>query len=386
MKPGRRIWITVLTLGFYSWRRKRRYLKLRHQRRMVSKIPSDEIPQRRVAFNHILAGLAAGAAIGYSSESKAISADSIANVVTNKMQGMLQGLLGPFLEYLAKIISGQNDKAIAAQAKSGDAIRSTMLETHNQDVLRESEPPPDACRSSELGEQGQQASENALIGSAKDDVRQGVYYSSMTASSASRNRKARVGRRNKRYGQNSGKPQQDTSAAFLSQTQLSGEDKKTAHSFADNIMGESRYQTLSLDENVVEHESATRYEDLRATTQARRSVAMLPINRAVNRRSGDEGKPSEQDILHEEVKRTWGSSQWRKELNEKAAPTPVLKEIANMASVSNKILLTQLERLEESNLLLGTLVLESLESPDRKKAMAEAYKAAYNPHAKRDKT
>ena len=386
MTRTRRVLFTVLTFGLYrTWRRRKYQAILKRRRHQANTLVPEAVPPRRAAFAQVAGLFALGAAAGYSTQSKAISADSIASVVTDKMQGMLKGLLGQLWQMITQFWSGQNDKIIAAQAKAGDATRNTMLETHNQDVLRETEPPPNACRSAELGEAGQEASENTAIGSARDDVRQTVYYNNMTPSRASLNRKGRVKRRIKRHGDKSAKPHQDTSAAFLSQTQLSEEDKKTAKGFADNVMGESRYLTLALDNNVVGNDATYRYEDKRATLAARRSVAMLPINRAVNRRVSQDGKTSEQDILHEEINRTYGNSQWRKELNEKAAPTPVLKEIANMTAVSNKIQLTQLERIEESNLLLSTLVLEMLERPERKKAMDNDFVAANNPHAKRDK-
>jgi len=386
---------TVITLGAYLIfkRRKKRDLPDAKSKSTtkVNAVPphpdvSKEIPadtskrfilsRATKAFTAVFVG---GAAITYSPRSEAISAYAIAQATSQKMSSMMSGVFNNFLGGMINMTADQGDKQTAALGKTGDSINETATRIHNQNVLRASEPPPNACDSALLGQQEKEASEEAIIKSAEDNARLADYTSKLSPARTSRSRIRRQRKRAKIYGKGAPREGYDLTPSHLSMTEVDEEGKKDAYSFANNVMGETQYTAVALERVDTDNLSPSdaSYLDAHATYTARRSIAMNTQIKSINRRVKHTSEQSEADLEYQEVMRRSGSQEWRDKISgEYADPTPLTKELVHIMATNNRFTLKQIGLLEESNVLLSTILLEMLDSPARKSDIQNKYQSS----------
>lgn len=386
----RRTILLWLSLGLYALLRRRRLRRAshvrtrrrqwRHTRATVRAAKPARASTARVGAGATgavaLSALVAGGALTYSEQAHAISVDNIANQVSHKTMKMLKKVLGPLLQVLEDFISGQNDKTVAAIGMNADSINTTAVELHNKRAMAAAEAPPDPCGSTNLALDTQSSGENAAVGSARTDLRMTAQLSTRSAAQASNAMYTRVLYHQSHFGPTSANPFGDRSTAWLSQTQFSQKDEQAGLGYADNFMGQTRDGDIALPPDVQNTKAAAPYEDLRATYAARRSACMRPVLSALSKRTPAPGQSSAQENMTAEVSRTYGGSKWRSRIDEYDDPTPLAKEQCKLMAFQNKLLLEQLQALEEGNVVLSAIGLELMENPDKMDRLNNAYEQA----------
>ncbi len=100
-----------------------------------------------------------------------------------------------------------------------------------------------------------------------------------------------------------------------------------------------------------------------AFSSARAQIAThgLAIGRAAR---GSETEPGVLDAFEKELRRTYSNESWREQVRSFADPTPGAIELILQTSFQNSILLEQLEAMKTNNVVLGTTLMEMIDTGD----------------------
>jgi hypothetical protein len=383
----------ALTLGLY-YRHRFARLKTYHRHAQLLRrrrgLPSGDgtAVARRGTFGPVLATLSGFAAMGYSSQSHAISPQVMAQLITQQMKALLQQIIQNYTNKLTNVFGDQTDRTVAATGALGDSINSMSAELFNRELAMATTPSPDACRATDLAKLAEEATANTQESTAIDSVRINAHFGNLTTVESVKARRSHAAKLVHTYGRGAPREAKDRSAEFLAKTQLGASggnddpDVEDARAFIENVGGNTLYQTLAIDTSAAGTSAAIPYEMRRATHAARRSVGLQPFLTAMNARlrpTGNAQGSSERDALYREVSRTYGNETWRKEIEEIAHTKPAVVELCKLTATQNKLLLRQNDMLEQSNLTLGAILLEMLEAPDRVAGLEAAFTATGSP-------
>lgn len=257
------------------------------------------------------------------------------------------------------------DRFVAGLGGLGDAINTQKAERYHRELARAAEPAPDACYAAAVARANQAATGKAHENTAVDAIRLSAHFGSMTTKESVRARRVHASKLVHTYGKGAPREGEDRSAEFLSMTQIgsspdsSDPDVQDAMAFIENVVGETLYQTLAVDEHTAGTTSTIPYESARATYAARRSIGLMPFLASKNARlAANTDTPPERDSLYEEVARTYGNEKWRQKLEGYGHGKQPAVEACKLTLLQNKLLLKQVEMMEQGNLALARVILE----------------------------
>jgi hypothetical protein len=94
---------------------------------------------------------------------------------------------------------------------------------------------------------------------------------------------------------------------------------------------------------------------------ARLEIAKAPFYEAIAERVKAENGESKLSLMQREIDRTYGGeSSWRDEIQQYAAPTPLLAELNKQQALSNYLLFELLKKTQQSNLLIASQNIDRL--------------------------
>jgi len=384
----------ALTLGLYYRQRLarlqtyHRHAQLLRRRRRGLPLNGRGAPARRGPLGPVLATLTGFAAMGYSTQSHAISPQVMAQLITEQMKALLQKIIQDYTNKLTNVFGDQTDKTVAATGALGDSLNAMSAELFNRELAMATTPSPDTCYAGDLAKRAEEATANTQENTAVDSIRINAHFGGLTTTESVKARRRHAAKLVHTYGRGAPREAKDRSAEFLAKTQIGESDSnddpeiQDVRAFVENIGGDSLYQTLAVDTGAAGTTASAPYEMRRATHAARRSVGLQPFLTSMNARLRPKDNPkgsSERDALYQEVARTYGGEGWRKDLEAITHTKPAVVELCKLTATQNKLLLRQNDILEQSNLTLGAILLEMLEAPDRVDGLEAAFTAAGSP-------
>lgn len=305
------------------------------------------------------AGALATIAYAYSPPARAGIGD-IAKQLTNQFEKMFEPLLSGVFSAFGKIINaGQSDSSSAvvkSQAQSADMIINANREIANQRIELASMPPPNFCESDDLG-----------IASAKIHISSQSTLDRILSESGNM-----YGNNNTlyltkisgipaRYSPNGPRPNEHIQLSRkINQNKLEDADAKA---FIDGVDVLTAKKMESINLNPAHAASTNKIEQLNYIEQSGKA-SRLELSKAtflevLTDRTISANGESKLSLMEKEIARTYGGeSSWRNDIANFADPTPVLAELNKQQSFTNYLLLEQLKKTTQQNLLIASQNIE----------------------------
>lgn len=318
--------------------------------------------QRKTLILSCVALIGAGALL-HTNEAEA-SISSLINRLIRDAVGpiisILESLLGDVLGMFSEFITGGAEASTAAVSTAADAQNHVKTTIENNRIQAATAPSPDICVSDELGIKSVAA--DALKDANREVVTKGLSNSMLVEDGYLSGQEFR--RQMDRHG-SSGK-NIDISSILNDEGINNDEQHIAAADLLKNIAGRDKRSPRNSEINraILSNQQAIglQLQAEKATALTRRQIAVTPFIDALSARDNRDSD-SELTILRQEVRRTYGASSegWREKIREYADPTPLLTEINIQLSLSNNILLKQLEALQLTSMVESVHLLELLD-------------------------
>lgn len=323
----------------------------------------------------IALSLLSGLGLTFSAPAHAWSVSNLANAIASQLTKSIT----PIFETFTKVMSGDFDSILERNSgKVGiaigagvDSMNKTQDEINRSKQKAATAPSPDHCLSDQIGAAATKASANAAV---VTKTRSANTMSRVIGASRSAPA-AEFARQAEKYG-SSGKNLQ-LSSIYANPSMTTDEEVETASDCTKLLLGPT--VTVGDQEQVKMRNNngdvAAAYDaQARIVSKANRvQMAMLPFDNAIAMRDS-RVTPSMMVLMEQEIDRTYGDdgTGWRKEINAYADPTPLMIESCRLMAFNNKLLFEQFKMMEQKNQLLGTQLLEIMESNRPLNARAES--------------
>ncbi len=305
---------------------------------------------------YIAAGTVAAMALTYTPPANA-SISSILNSLVGKFEDMFGPLLTKVFGAFAEIINGAQADGSAAivqsVATSTEALINANKEIANNKISLASMPPPSHCESDDIGmamrtvsSSARATSDNILANSSKLYFPSDLPYATRVSNIASR------------YSDN----EHIAISKNVSHDKLEDSQVKAMIDGVD-VMTASKMEQIKLDPSLANSASPAKQKAylVQSSRAARLEIAKAPFYEAIGERVKASNGESKMSLMQKEVDRTYGGEgTWRKEIQQYADPTPLLSELNKQQSFTNFLLLEQLKKQQQANLLIATQNIDNL--------------------------
>lgn len=324
---------------------------------------------------YIASGVAllAGAAMIYPNEAEAFCG----GVQADFEEKIIDGLTEPFAEYVNNIFesfTGMFDQLTGAASSllsstttsSADAQNKVTTAIAENQAKAAAAPPPDAC--------GSDTSKERLLKSLGEKDPKVVSFNTLAQRASTADKPDSWSHYFEKIAADEQRVKSATNYGFTMRQKTDSdpsESDKYSNDFLLLAIGESyanrRSEELIKLQNQSQDKTDYGYniqQDI-AYNSTRQQIATLGLSTGKNAR-GSVQSPGILDSFDAEIQRTYSNSQWRDEIRGYADPTPAAIELALQLSFQNAIQLESIEALKVNNAVLGTTLMEMIDTGDSK--------------------
>ncbi|GGB65934.1 hypothetical protein GCM10011607_28310 [Shewanella inventionis] len=284
-------------------------------------------------------------------------AQEISSTLTDQLTPMFEGIMAIFSGEWGSLMESEGDKTTVTIAKVGDSINQVAKTLEQERIKRETAPRPNACELDDAARLESSAKANTAEISSQVKDRNTQSYSEEVSSGD------RPGLAKAAAKINS--PDTDLkkvlNPSVLDKGKLTDAEVEQAEVFVDMLKATAsegvtirrHNPDMSQPSLIKQAKNASKITHIELAT----SVFVDDINRRKIVSSGE----SEHSLLEKQITDTYYSEAWRQGINELAAPTPLLIDLAMQTATTNKLLFDMAQNQTMQNKLLASLILKANE-------------------------
>lgn len=312
------------------------------------------------------------------------SAGAIGQAVSQALKPMIDQVVGVIQGSVTSVMGDSGDKTATAVGAAGDAITKRLEQAFNKEVEQNAQPAPATCVTSTSSDVANKLAKSkaGVVPEVTKDKLNHIMKAVNQGAIIRREQLARETEFPNNEDLNAGK--------FLANGYAPG-DEQASRKFVDRILGDINTMLTDIKGGDKTTQERIGYEHKRTKLAARASAiidTMTSINASRTRsedahkvhqealtqekdklpdapdilaRNSGEGGMSEMEVLNFQVDSTYASPGWSAALQTYVKPTPILKEMARMAALQNKLLLETYRDNQRAMLMSATALAADLE-------------------------
>lgn len=284
-------------------------------------------------------------------------AEEISSTLTDQLTPMFENIMAIFSGDWGSLMESEGDKTTVTIAKTGDSINQVAKTLEQERIKRETAPRPNACALDEAASNELANKESAKITSANVNEIETKKYSEETPL----DQKPGLAKVSKLINTQTADISKILNPSIHVQEKLNAEEVKQAYDYVDILKATASEGVTIRRHNPDMSQPSLIKQAKNASKITHIEIATSIFSNDIQRKAIVNGTESEYSLLQKQITDTYYSEDWRRGINDLAAPTPLLIDIAMQTATTNKLLFDMTQNQVMQNKLLASLILKANE-------------------------